>query len=254
MSVRGLILSAVNDTFVERPLRRLYELVSPSAGAKYDRQTRRFLRRILNPDSNCVDIGCYRGEILKSIIEAAPAGVHHAFEPVPWNCDYLRKRFALNRIHFHQVAVSDAPGTATFEYVKDRPARSRLGNATGDDIDATSLNVKVTTVDDTVGSQPISFLKIDVEGNELKVLRGARNLLLSSRPYVLVEFDRNSSDDPEYTAAEMWRFTEEVNYGLGTLAGYLSVSDDCCMNRQEFLSVYLHRKDFYFLLCPLREK
>ena len=49
----------------------------------YDMQTLAIMKRILQEDSNCVDIGCYQGSILREILRFAPKGTHFAFEPLP---------------------------------------------------------------------------------------------------------------------------------------------------------------------------
>ena len=38
---------------------------------------------VLKPDSNCVDIGANEGDMLRQMTTIAPAGIHHAFEPIP---------------------------------------------------------------------------------------------------------------------------------------------------------------------------
>ena len=49
----------------------------------YDMQTLAIMKRILQEDSNCVDIGCYQGSILREILRFAPKGTHFALEPLP---------------------------------------------------------------------------------------------------------------------------------------------------------------------------
>src|SRR5438132_12661742 len=48
----------------------------------YDMQTRAIVKRILQEDSNCVDIGCYQGSILREIWRLAPKGTRVRLEPL----------------------------------------------------------------------------------------------------------------------------------------------------------------------------
>src|SRR3712207_5280757 len=88
-----MVMKSVKEQIIgtrfEAAARRLYRLylfaVSQSfrRGLTYDRETIAVMRRTLRRDSNCIDIGCYKGDILKEIVKHAPDGVHYAFEPLP---------------------------------------------------------------------------------------------------------------------------------------------------------------------------
>lgn len=54
-----------------------------SLGMLYDQQTVEVMRLVLENNSNCVDVGCHKGEILDEVIKLAPEGLHFAFEPLP---------------------------------------------------------------------------------------------------------------------------------------------------------------------------
>jgi hypothetical protein len=69
----------------------------------------------LTTDSNCVDIGANRGRVLKMIDARARRGQHHAFEPLPRRANGLREGFPA--VTVHEIAFTDAPGTAEFTVV-----------------------------------------------------------------------------------------------------------------------------------------
>lgn len=50
---------------------------------KYDRLTKEVIARSLKNNSNAIDAGCHKGEILDLILKHAPNGKHFAFEPIP---------------------------------------------------------------------------------------------------------------------------------------------------------------------------
>ena len=61
---------------------------------EYDRLTRKIIQEKLQPNSNCIDVGCHKGEILELILKAAPNGKHFAFEPIPAMATDLAQKFS----------------------------------------------------------------------------------------------------------------------------------------------------------------
>lgn len=60
----------------------------------YDRQTKAIIRQVCSPSSNCIDVGCFQGDILECMIQSAPEGRHIAFEPIPVQFQLLQKNLA----------------------------------------------------------------------------------------------------------------------------------------------------------------
>ena len=112
------------DTPLEPLARSLYLRFSPAHGVRYERQLHVVMRRVLHPYANCLDIGAYRGGVLRDILRYAPHGRHLAFEPVPAQAAYLRQQFP--DVTIHAVALSDTTGTAPFHHVVSRPTYSGL--------------------------------------------------------------------------------------------------------------------------------
>jgi FkbM family methyltransferase len=111
---------------------------------------------------------------------AGPTGRVVAFEPVPRNLGYLRRHLALNHcdnVSVVAAAVSDRSGTARF---REGPAHT-VGSLTASD----GYEVNVVALDDFEGPVP-RVIKIDVEGAEADVLRGAKRVLREARPMVLL--------------------------------------------------------------------
>lgn len=98
-------------------------------------------------------------------------GKVEAFEPVPRNLRYLREHVRINTLEntrVHAVAVGEAPGEITFD--------DTTGSATGKISARGRLKVPLVSVDALLGQGTIKtpdLMKIDVEGAEAMVLRGA---------------------------------------------------------------------------------
>ncbi len=157
-------------------------------GRTYDRLTVQIARRALAEGGGCIDVGANAGQILRKLVRASPAGPHWAFEPIPRYTQRLRRKFPA--VTVSDVALSDHTGVAEFNYYPDDPAYSSLlsrpGVASGQP--ARKLQVHVRRLDDCVPeTAPIRFIKIDVEGAEAAVLRGAVRTLRTTRPVIVFE-------------------------------------------------------------------
>lgn len=215
--LRRNLLDLVSDTPVERFLRAAYARLNVKA-ADTDRRLAELIRSELKTDSNCIDIGCYRGQILREIVRAAPLGSHMAFEPVPANCSYLRTSFP--GVDIRCCALSDQVGESNFNYVRGRPARSGLLRLSYPDPDEVveEIRVQVTTLDRalTPGAR-VDFVKIDVEGAELRVLRGGQQFLRDQHPTLVFEHTARVADAYGASSNDIFDLLHGLAYELTAL-------------------------------------
>jgi FkbM family methyltransferase len=120
-------------------------------------------------------------------------GKVYAFEPVPKIFDRLTKHISINNlknVEANQLAISDKSGRVAFKEGQDT-STGRMAETGDMEVDALSL-------DDFVARRnaPLpDFVKIDVEGHELNVLRGMSKILDSKKDIVIVlEADEDRSE------------------------------------------------------------
>lgn len=131
-----------------------------------------------------VDVGAHRGETARRILEAFPATQVHCFEPVRPSFRALTEATRHLNVRCLNAAVSDSDGTARFHL---GPDSGRCGfRAPGPALDVRTVMLDTYAADCPL--EHIDLLKVDVEGHEPHVLRGAARLLGSGRVgFVLAE-------------------------------------------------------------------
>jgi FkbM family methyltransferase len=146
-----------------------------------------FVRRLLRPGMQAVDIGANYGTYTLAMAQAVrPNGRIWAYEPASATARCLRNMIArngLSNVEMIQAALSDRTGTGRL-HVGDQGELNRLG-AQGD-----GEEVPLTTVDAECASRPwsrIDFIKIDAEGAELEILRGGDVFFAEQSPLVMFE-------------------------------------------------------------------
>ncbi len=202
------------------------------ANRRYDILTVEAMRRVLKPESNCIDIGAATGEILKFMQVLAPYGDHHAIEPIPWQAARLRLRFP--DVQVHELALSDDTGEADFFVVKDDPwisalrdpqkIRGLVGDTRRSDWDGQveTIPVALRRLDDVLDAdQTIDLIKMDVEGAEVAVFRGALRTLAESSPIVIFEYS-GASVNELYGATNLLDTLNEVGLCVSSLEGWLA--------------------------------
>lgn len=192
----------------------------------------------LQLDSNCVDVGAHTGTVLTQILRYAPAGEHVAFEPLPAQAGILRDAFP--SVQVHQAAVGASAGTAEFTHVTGSPELSGLRDR-GFSAQSEVFEVAIRTLDDSIEpARKIDFIKIDVEGGELDVLKGGKRLLLRDRPLIAFEHGVGGSEHFGVTSGDVHDFlTHEVGYRVFDIDGAGPLT------RPEFESLFSKRIWFF---------
>lgn len=213
---------------------------------KYDRFTKNIIESVIHPESNCIDVGSHKGEILDLIIEHAPNGKHFAFEPIPHLYESLKRNYS--KVCIYPYALSNTESQMEFNYVKNAPAYSGLKERkyASSNPYIQKIKVEVRRLDDIIPYDfKIDFLKIDVEGGEYGVLLGAKNILLNSKPVVLFEFGLGASDFYNIKPIDLYSYLESLNYQIFTLNNYLHKNEPLSLQKLE--DVYISNEEYYFV-------
>jgi FkbM family methyltransferase len=157
-----------------------------------------------------VDVGAHRGETARLILDAFPSAEVHAFEPVLPSFRALSTATQGSGVRCVHAAVSDADGTARFHLGPDSGRCGFRAPGPGFDVRTVTLD----TYADECSLEHVDLLKIDAEGHEVMVLRGATGLLSSGRvDYVLAECEFvERGDEPHGDFSEILRILTPFGY------------------------------------------
>ena len=137
-----------------------------------------FVLHLLRADDHFVDVGANVGSytvLAGGVVKARVTAV----EPIPATFAHLRRNVMLNgmseRTHCFQGGLSDKTGSLRFTFNLDT-----VNHVLSDGEDLPFIEVPVTRLDDLVSQDVPTLIKIDVEGHELAVLKGAQAILANS--------------------------------------------------------------------------
>lgn len=167
----------------------------------------RHLQRFVPAGSTVVDVGANIGFFTLRFAEwVGQSGTVIAIEPAPENVAGLARRLGkrglLPRVKLIEAVAAETDGRACLALNPLHPGDHRISDQ--------GLEVQAVTVDGVLKSavHPISLIKIDVQGAEMRVLAGARTAIDRFRPVLLVEVDARALGT--YGAA------------VGTLVGFMN--------------------------------
>ena len=189
-------------------------------------------RKLIRPGACVLDIGANIGaHALQFAKLVGDRGTVVAYEPTAYAFDKLQTNLRLNPMLAQRVTaiqamlVADADRTLVNGVVSSWPLDARVKDgrhalgAVRDTAGAVAL-----TLDESlrrVGISAVDFIKIDVDGNELDVLRGAESLMREQRPTLFLElapYEYRNPGDFEAVLEMLWRLDYELRTGTGSAA------------------------------------
>lgn len=199
----------------------------------------------LTLDGLVVDVGANHGTFTDTIRRLEPRSCVIAVEPEPTNVEHLRRRFAGDpAVTIVDSAVSDRAGTSMLNVTKGTEFASLhapLGSLQAEYGAASEVvgtaDVRTATLDEIVGDRPVRLLKVDVQGHELALLRGATATLARTEALLIeVLFVSHYEDDAIF--AQVDAAVRQQGFDLvglapwGPIGGPLLWADACYRPRR----------------------
>ncbi|MBA4196442.1 MAG: hypothetical protein C0459_02705 [Chitinophaga sp.] len=238
---------------VKKILKKLVKLfpVALTKNEYYNRLTKTIIQQHCKKNSVCVDAGSHKGEILQMMLDAAPNGIHYAFEPIQELINKYLKHFQFE-VNVYAVALSNNRALEQFNLVKTNTAYSGLRRRFYDRKEKdTTITVQTDLLDNFIQpEQKIDLIKLDIEGGELWALQGAVKTIQSSQPLILFEFGK-AAVAYDYDDKAMFQFINEtINYRIYTLRNWLNKSN--ALTENEFHNYYEKGNEYFFVAAPFK--
>lgn len=157
----------------------------------YEQEKMKAVQAFLKRGDSFVDVGGNKGDF--ALLAAKLAGENGnvvCVEPEPTNLGWIRRSIELNgykNIHLCNLALSDHDGECTLYLGTKSGFHTLLSGAP--DRDKGSVTVKTRTLDNLLRElevRAVNVLKIDVEGAELQVLKGATETIRANPDMVIL--------------------------------------------------------------------
>ena len=184
------------------------------------------LQQWIKPGHTCVDLGANQGEYslwMSSL--SGPTGEVHSFEPSSKMLEQLRTARELNlpraqNVIIHPYGLSDVDAQVELFLPSAVHQAGNEGAATvfrTSDTDQSLGRIELKNAGQALSaatSRRINFIKMDIEGSEMKALRGMRGRLEADRPVLLVEVNRHALNLAGSSPKELANFLIDLNYRL----------------------------------------
>lgn len=207
---------------------------SAGVSVDYEAMLEAFYRQLPLEGTEIVDVGAHLGRHALPLARLAGiGGTVHAFEPIPAIRRQLSESVAaegLNNVVVYPFALAAEPRVAQFIFVPNLPEESGLRKRHTYSYNAVpsgfvEIPVKVMRLQDALpaSSRP-RFIKIDVEGGELDVLRGSIGVLDAARPIVAFECGACSYQGYHEKPDEIFEIFRSRGYSVHSITG-IAIAD-----------------------------
>lgn len=211
-----LVGTALGDSLVyARQLWKAWRVITrcPERGGLICQEAiaQRLLPRLCSPGCTFVDVGAHIGSIVASALRHHRGSQVVAIEAIPAKAEHLRRRFPT--IAVINVAASDSDDVATFYVDMQQSGYSSLIRPHASTV--LPITVQMKRLDDVIsGAVNVGVLKIDVEGAEIRVLRGGGALIDRCRPTIMFESARPPTDATHSQSLEVFDWLVRREYEI----------------------------------------
>lgn len=182
---------------------------------------------ILNPSSNCIDLGANHGSHSLWMSEVCPNGKIYAFEPQPKVFQALSLNSILNgrlNIQLYNLAASERTGR--YIHVEQAKRDQNLINSGWSRVQFDyEIQHSVTVALDDLQLEKISLIKMDIQGSELSAIKGMTELLRRDRPFLFFEVEDIHLKVHKATSRELYLRILKEKYAI-----FKIISDYPCDN------------------------
>lgn len=163
------------------------------------------------PNKVFVDVGAHIGSVIDGVLRHDSLIPVIAVEAVPYKAVALKRKFP--NIIVHECAAGECEGSASFHINTKHSGYSSLSSEKNSSSDYMEVReVQMHTLDSIITITNVDVIKIDVEGAELGVIKGAKRLISECRPTVM--FESAPGESLGYTKDALWHSLADQKYAV----------------------------------------
>lgn len=176
------------------------------------------IRKYIKDGDTVFDVGANRGEWTQYVVAHHPTCIVHCFEPSSFTFQKLTATRFKENIHCQKIAFGSRPGTVELNIFEEGSGTNSLFGREGTGKKPKKVEpVRMNTLDDYCREQSvkrIDFLKLDVEGNEMDVFKGAEGMLKKGL-ITTIQFEYGGCNiDAGVLLKDLFTFLLPLNYSI----------------------------------------
>jgi FkbM family methyltransferase len=219
----------------------------------YDRKITWICRKLLRPGDTALDIGANLGVVALAMAkQVGPSGVVHAFEPNPSMQRFIEasiQKCRYKQVKLHKTALGSEQATLDLFIPKTNFGKGSLILHRDDaNVDVVSCPVeRLDDISDRENIQSVRLVKIDVEGFEPDVLRGATRLISNARPDAII-METNEESNLDFRQRPAILILLDLNYR------FVAIPKAMFSMRVEEFDINIHEAPSHDVLAIAEEK
>ena len=188
----------------------------------FDKKVYETAVKFIDEDTIVLDIGANFGQLSVLLSKYKKNVEVYSFEASKYIFEILKKNVQINNANvklFHNLV-----GNETKQELFIKKLNISKFNTYGSNMiekieirNENSLNIeKINSIkiDDIFFDKKISFMKIDVQGYDLEVLKGSKNTIIKQQMPIIFEYEEDFAKDFNYTFKNFENFIDEINYKI----------------------------------------
>lgn len=197
-------------------------------GLLFDEEIIEVAKQYIKPNTSFLDIGANYGQmsvVLSKQVERLGNGKVFSFEAEPYVAEILKANITANKCNNVEVVTGAVYHTSHVKLIFPEPDFKRFDayGSYGIDPNAqTGRTVETITIDSLQINEPISFIKIDIQGCDLFALQGATETILKHKPAIIFEYEEQFQDEFKTSFNDYIEFVKSINYKF--VKTYMSIN------------------------------
>lgn len=206
----------------------------------------------INDKDIVFDVGVNIGYYLLNFSKKASNGYVYGFEPNPKVFNYVKYNCELNfskNIHLSNIGLGNKEGNFKMAQINDNLGMNQIINSEKKQIN--SFTVKVDILDNFVKKNKIptiNVIKIDVEGFEFNVLKGAEKSIQNFKPILFIEIDEKNLNENNTSFKEIQTWLSHREYVLYDANSINIINNKITVNHFDILAIPSEKLSSYSYL------